>query len=114
MQLHILADKADDDALSAAVDAFEHLVPLFHIGLCGGQLQLPADDVREMMLFQHERRFIQLRDGQVLDDAVFLDVAEQRDLLEDRLLQRAVAAQNDDIGMDAHALQLFDRMLCRL
>ena len=114
MQLHILADEADDDAFAAAVDAFEHLVPLLHVWLRRRQLQLPADDVREMMLFQHERRFIQLRDGQVLDDAVFLDIAEQRDLLEDRLLQRAVAAQNDDIGMDAHALQFLDRMLRRL
>ena len=50
--------------------------------------------------------------GQVLDDALRLDVAEQGDLLA-RCPRRTrrVGAADDDVGLDAHAQQLLDGVL---
>ena len=62
-------------------------------------------------MLQHQRRLIEHRQGAVFQHAVGLYVAEQGDFLEDALLQRLVAAQDDDIRADAHALQLLDRVL---
>lgn len=66
-----------------------------------------------MIAFQHDRSFVELRYGQILDDAVFADVAEKRDLFEYGRIQGTVTAQDDHIRMDAHALQFFDGVLGR-
>ena len=59
-------------------------------------------------------RLIQAGERDIFDDAVRLDVAEHRNFAEDGRLQRLVAAEDDDVRPDAHALQLFDGMLRRL
>ena len=48
------------------------------------------------------------------DDRLRGDVAEQRDLLADLVADRVVAAQDDDVRLDADAAQLLDRVLGRL
>ena len=44
----------------------------------------------------------------------WLDVAEHGDFLDDGVLERLVAAENDDTGVDSHALQLFYGVLSGL
>ena len=62
-------------------------------------------------MLQHDGRFVQHGNRYVLDDAVLLDVAEQRDLFENGRLEMSVAPEHDDIGGDAQPAQLLDRVL---
>ena len=94
--------------------------PLYQFGPAGElrgfgpEAQFPADDEGKVLLLQHQRRFVQHRQRPVLDHAVGLDIAEHGDLSEDLLLQRFVAAQDDDVRADPHPLQFLDRVLGRL
>ena len=63
---------------------------------------------------EHQRTLVEAGHGQVLDDALRLDVAEGADLPADVAAHAAVGAQDDDVGADAHALQLLDGVLCGL
>ena len=93
------------------MDAREHLVPFCQVDLRRVNAKLPADDGGKIALFQHDRRLIEHGKRQIFDHTVRLDVAEHGNLFEDRFLQRLVAAQDDDVGIDAHALKLLDGML---
>ena len=114
MQLHIFAYQSDGDAAVQMINPLYQLLPLGKLRLPGLQTQLPADDTGEILLFQHQGRFIQVRKGDVLDDAVGLDVAEQADFLEDAVLQRLITAQNHNVGLHTHALKLPDGVLSGL
>ena len=71
-------------------------------------------DLGKSCFLQHDRRLVENRKGQVLDDAVLFDVAEQCDLAENgRIVHRTVTARYDDIRHDTKGLQLFNRMLRR-
>ncbi len=111
MQLHIFAHQADLHAALRVLDPPDHLLPFVQRRRGRLQPQLPADDGGKAALLQHQRRFIKAGKRDVFDDAVGLHIAEQGDLPEDRVLQRLVAAEHDDIRADAHALQLLDGML---
>ena len=111
VQLHILAHQADGDLSVQALDPLYQGLPLVQRRSSRPEPQLPADDQGKVVLLQHQRRLVQHRQGQVFDDAVGFDVAEHGDLVEDRLLQRFVAAQHDDVRGDAHALQFLDGVL---
>ena len=60
---------------------------------------------------QHQGALVEAWHGQVFDDALGLDVAEGADLAADVAAHAAVGPQDDDVGADAHALQLLDRVL---
>ena len=111
VQLHILAHQPDLHHMLARLDALDHLRPLGQLRLGRVDMQLTADDLGKRRLFQHQRRFVEVGQGDVFNYTVGLDVAEHRDLLENGGLQRLIAAQHDDIGIDAHALQLLHGML---
>ena len=112
VQLGVLADQADGDLLVGMLEPLDHGRPFGEIGRGDVEPQLAADDAGKVGLLQHERRFIEAGDGAVFDNAVGLDVAEQRDLVENALFgDGLVAAQHDDVGGDAHSLQLLDRVL---
>ena len=63
---------------------------------------------------EHQRALVQAGHGQVLNDALRLDITEGADLAADIAAHAAVSTQDDDIGVHAHALQLLDGMLGRL
>ena len=76
--------------------------------------QLAKHDLGKSCFLQHDRRLVENRKGQVLDDAVLFDVAEQCDLAENGwIVHRTVTARYDDIRHDTKGLQLFNRMLRR-
>ena len=111
VKLYVFAHQADPDRALQALDPRNQCGPLSQIRLRRREAQLPANHPGETRLLQHQRRLIEHRQGAVFQHAVGLYVAEQGDFLEDALLQRLVAAQDDDIRADAHALQLLDRVL---
>ena len=77
-------------------------------------MQLLHHHIVQTVGVQHQRALVEARHGQVLDDALRLDVAEGADLAADIAAHAAVCAQDDDVGAYAHALQLLDRVLGRL
>ena len=111
MQLHVFSDQADGDAFFKMVNALHQCLPLIQNRLRCLQPQLPAHDAGEVLLLQHQRRLVQVGERDIFDDAVRLYVAEQADFLENAVLQRLVTAQNHDVRLDAHALQLPDGVL---
>ncbi len=111
VQLHVFADQTDRHVARAVLDALDHLRPLGQVGRGQVKTELAAHDGGEIRFFQHQRRFVQAGQGDVFNHAVRLHVAEQRDFAEDGRFQRLVAAQHDDVRVDAHALQLLYGML---
>ena len=112
VELYILAYKSDGDCFAAAFDGCDHGLPLAQIRLRGGQMQFPADNGGKLRLFQKQRRFIEYRKGQVFDNTVRLHIAEVGNFTEDALVcDGFITAQDDDIGCDAHALQLLHGVL---
>ena len=111
VQLYILADKPDGHGLRAIADALQHIVPVAHVDRGRVDAQLTADNRGEIALFQHDGRFIQHGQGDVLNHAVRLDIAEHRNFAENLGFKRLVAAENNDVRVDAHALQFLDRVL---
>ena len=75
-------------------------------------MQLPADHGGQPPFLQIQGRLIENGQRQILDDAVQLYIAEAGHLVENAAVaDRLIAAQHDDIGGDAHALQLLHRVL---
>ena len=112
MELDVLSHETDGHMCARRFDARYHRLPLCKVRR--GRIrkpQLPADNAGKALPLQHQRRFIEHRQRPVFDDAVGGDVAEHGDLFQKTVLQRLVAAQHDDVRMDAHALQLLDGVL---
>ena len=111
VQLDVLADQCDLDPSVSCVHTGEHFGPLAEVGRGNVQTQLAAHDVGQMAALEHERCAVQLGYRTVFDHAVGCDVAEQRNFRLDILIQRTVDAADDEVGLDAHAAQLLDRVL---
>jgi hypothetical protein len=60
---------------------------------------------------QHHRDLVDVVDLHGADDGALLDIGEQRDLAALLLGQRILGAAQQDVGLDADAAQLLDRML---
>src|SRR6185295_13243134 len=68
----------------------------------------------EALLVQLQRHFIDRGGVERRDHRFLADIAEQRDLLARADGNWPVAAAQQDVGLDAQALQLLDRVLRRL
>ena len=111
VQRDVFSHQSDADVFLRRPATLDHVRPIAQVGRRRVDAQFAADHLGEAGAFQHQRRFIQIRQRSVFDHAVRADVAEQRNLAVDGFLQRLVAAQDDDVRVDAHALQFLDRML---
>ena len=114
VQLDVFAYQRDGAGLAAGGDAGDHLLPLGQVGRGDVQLQLLDHHIVQTVGVEHQRALVEAGHGQVLDDALRLHVAEGADLAADVAAHAAVGTQDDDVGVDAHALQLLDGVLCRL
>ena len=113
VELDILAHKTDGHILIPGIDLMQHPIPVGQINVGSVDVQLPADDGGKVLLFQHNGGLIQAGQGDILNDAVRLHVAEHGDLAEDALLQRLIAAQDNDIRLYTQTLQFLDGVLGR-
>ena len=111
MQLNIFAHKTDGDTLLQMINPLYQLLPLVQHRLWSLKPKLTADNAGKVLLFQHQRGFIQIGKRNILDDAVGLNIAEQADFLEDALFQRLITAKNHNVRLDAHTLQFTDGVL---
>ena len=84
------------------------------LGLRVAQAQLADDEPAQAGLLEHQRDLVDRRERLGRDHRVGRDVGEERDLLPDLVADRVVAAEDDDVGLDADAAQLLDGVLGRL
>ena len=63
---------------------------------------------------QHQRHLIDRFDVLRRDDAIFLHVAEKGDLPLHLLGNRAIAAAQENVGLDPDGQKLLDAVLCGL
>ena len=97
MKLDVFAHQRDPDSIAFRPDTFYHLFPFLHIARPGVEAQFPTDDPGKMGFFQHQRRFIEDRQGDVFNDAVSLNVAEHGDLVIDVFIDMFIAPHDDHI-----------------
>ena len=71
-------------------------------------------DPIEAFTRKHERHLINARDILGRDDRLFIDVAEQRDLALDVLIEEAVGPAEKDVGLNADGAQVRHAVLRRL
>ena len=114
VQLDVLAHQRNGAGLAAGGNAGDHTLPLGQVGGGHVQLELFHHHIIQAVGVEHQRALVQAGHGQVLNDALRLDIAEGADLAADIAAHAAVSTQDDDIGVHAHALQLLDGMLGRL
>ena len=112
MQLRVFPDQCDPAAMVLVADSLNHLPPFGQIRCRRVDVQLPADDGREVCFLQHQRGLIQDRQRHVLDHAVRFDVAEVGDLAEDGIVRNLfIYPQHNDVRCDSHALQFLHGVL---
>ena len=108
MERDVLAHQGDGHFLVRVPQSVHHALPVGQIGLRAGQMQAFQSHAGQMLLLHGQRRFIEIFHIQVLKHMAAGHVAEQGDLVLQLLGQRMLGAAYDDIGLDAHALQLLD------
>ena len=114
MELDVFAYHCDIHTFLPRFDPLYHLLPFRHLTRAGIDPQLSTNDPRKLRFFQHQRCFIEDRKCLVLYDAIFFDVAKQRDFFRNALVDRLIGTHYDDVWRDPHGLQFLDRVLCRL
>lgn len=111
VQLYILADERNLDVFIPRFDTLEHFEPFCHIAGLVFNAKLTAHNIGKIIPFKHQRCLVEHWQRDILDNAVRLYVAEQRNLLKNALVNRLIAAQHDDIRIDAERAQLLDAVL---
>ena len=104
--LGILADHGDGDLVLRIAQAVEQVAPVIEVQRPGLQAQLADDQLVQAVLDQAHGHFVH---GKVLvlllDDRLDGHVAEQGDLRPVVARQRALAAADEDVGLDADLAQ---------
>ena len=95
----------DLDLRSRRADAAHELLPLGQVGLGGRQVQLAGDELAEAGALELDRHLVDALRGLQRHDGVDVDIGEQADLVQDLVVDGLVAAQDDDVGLDADAAQ---------
>ena len=103
----------DGDLVGGIPDAVRQVDPGLHVRLGLRQVQPLEHDAVEPFCGKHHRHLVDARHVLCGDDGLFVDVAEQRDLLLDVLIQEAIGAAQEDVGLDADRTQVADAVLGR-
>ncbi len=110
----VFADHVDGELVQRVPDAIDEVEPVAHLRFRLRQVQPPQDDAIEPFLGEHRRHLVDARDVLGGDDRLFVDVAEQRNLRLDVLIQVAIGAAEQDVGLDADRAQVAHAVLGRL
>ena len=115
LQLDVLAHHTDAHSVSRRDEFADDLPPLGHVGRRSVECQLATDQVVETLALQHERHLVdRMLHVDLLDHRLVLDVAEQRKLLPQFLVQRLLAAADEHVRRDADLTQFGHSLLGRL
>ena len=105
VKLGIFTDKGYVRSVLRGLDAADHFAPLVKLRTRCGYAKALADDLGKARSFKHKRCFVEVGQGEVLDDTILRYVAEKRYFAKDGRFKRSVAAQHDDVGIYTHALK---------
>src|SRR5579864_9827233 len=101
--MRVFADDGDIDLALRPANARDDVVPAAQIGRRGGDAEMLADLLIEALGVIGAGDGVDRVDVLRQDDARFLEIAEERDLLARAFRNRAVAAAEQDIGLDAES-----------
>ena len=113
VKLYIFPHKSDPDFLLPALDLFYQCRPFLQIAWCCFKGKLPAHDRREVGFFEHQRGFIEIGQGDILNHTVRFHITEHGNLVLNGILQRFITPEHDDIRIDSHSLQFLYGVLGR-
>ena len=111
VKLNVLAAQRYFNRLISACNALQHLVPFGQIYYSGVKLQTLAYYFGKIALFKHNGALIEHGHSHILYAALGRNVAEHCNLVAHVLGHRRVHAGDNDVGVDAHTLQLLNRVL---
>ena len=114
-ELDVLPDEADVERNAGVLDALDERLPLHQIGKRRAvrEPELLDHDAPEAGLLKHQRNCVDRPGVGFADHVVELDVAEERDLLAQVLVDRLVGARDEHVGLDADRAKLAHRVLRR-
>src|SRR5579875_162893 len=110
-QLNILPDHADANLALRMLKSFEHGEPAAQVARRRLQVQKLQQLFVEALGSERERDFVNVGDVGGGNDGRFGHVAEQRDFSFQIGAQRAIAAANQDIGLNTDAEEFLDAVL---
>ena len=91
------------------------MIPLGHVGLAAvWGVGLAQDNLVEFLLVHLDGHLVDGGHVDRLDNGVGVDVAELGHLAAHGCRYVLLSAENQDVGLDTHRLQLLHRVLCRL
>ena len=112
-QLDVLADETDLEGRLGCLDPLDQCAPAVEVGgsVRVAESELAHDQPSQPRFLEEQRDLVDRLGGLGRDDGVGGDVGEEGDLLADLVTDRSIGAEDDDIGLDADAAQLLDRVL---
>ena len=104
-QVDVFADHADLDLpVGIALDVMQAL-PVSQVGTTGPHVKDLRDFLVEVLFGEAQRHFVDRAHILGRDDGIFVDIAEERDLALDALLEEAVRTAEDDVRCETDRLQ---------
>ncbi len=112
LQLDVFADHADADGITRINDPAQHRAPLGHVLVFRFQVELAANQVIEFFPLQFQRDLVdRVGDIEFLEHPVDRHVTEHGNLLAHLVVERFLAAANEDPRLDPDLAQLRHALL---
>ena len=111
VQADVFADERDAHMTVHAVDLVDQRAPLGHVRFTAVKVQLAAHHAAKALVLKQQRHLVERGRRCVLDDAVGLHVAEERNLAADVVCDGLIRAHDENVRLDALAQELLDRVL---
>src|ERR1019366_4559720 len=108
---HVLAHQGDGDFAAGVVQAFQHGRPLHHVARAAIQLEQAHHDFIHALGGEPHRHGIHALDVAGGDHGVHVHVAEEGDLLLHLLRDEALAAAQQNIGLDTEGAEFLHAVL---
>ena len=110
-ELHVLTDHPDPDGLRRGVGPLDERLPVRQVGRARLHPEVVENLVVEPLGAEVEGNLVDRVDVARRDDRLNRQVGEEADLLPDVARQRALRAADQEVGLDADAAQLLNRVL---
>ena len=110
VEFDVFADEGDFYCFVGFFAAGEHVGPFAEVGFVL-DAEAFADDVTETFFFEEHRDFVDAVGGEVLDYALFFDVAEECEFLLHFFGELHFGAADEDVGLDSYREEFLDAVL---
>ena len=111
VKLNVFSNQCNRNFRRRVAKLIHHLGPVGQIRFRARQMKTFAGYLGKMFLFHGKGCFIEIFYVQVLQHMVFRYITEQSNLILDSLFQWKLCTAYNDVRLNSHSLQLFDRSL---